>query len=86
MTPARATQGAAADSGVGELRVKRRGPGEAAVVDAGGREVATIHKDPIRRRWRVSMAPARVRTPHGSDPEFDSRRAALAWLSEVQFG
>lgn len=68
------------------LRMRRRVSGEVAVVDAAGREVATIHKDPLRRRWRVAMASDRVRVMHRSDPEFDSRRAALAWLSEVQFG
>ena len=67
------------------LRMKRRGPGEVMVVDGQNREVATIHKQPGGRRWRVAMAPARVRTLSSTDPEFESRGAALAWLNEVQF-
>jgi len=70
---------------VAGLKMKRCGPGEVMVVDEQNREVATIHKQPGGRRWRVAMAPARVRTLSPTDPEFESRGAALAWLNEVQF-
>lgn len=69
----------------GGLRMRRRGAGEVLVVDAGGAEVATVRRTASGRRWRVAMAPARVRTVHAVDPEFATRGAALAWLSEVQF-
>lgn len=69
----------------GGLRLKRSGPGEVTVVDARGREIATIHKQPERRRWRVAMSSAVVRALSSADPEFDTRHAALSWLSDVQF-
>jgi len=67
------------------LKVKRCGPGEAKVLDKGGREVARLIKEHTGRRWRVAMAPAVVRTLSSSDPTFDSQGGALSWLVDLQF-
>lgn len=75
-------QTAATEAG---LRIRRCGPGEATVLDKTGREIAQLVKELSGRRWRVAMAPAVIRTLSPSDPTFDSQRAALSWLADVQF-
>ena len=67
------------------LRIKRCGPGEVKVLDKTGREIAELIRELSGRRWRVAMAPALVRTLSPSDPIFDSQRAALSWLADLQF-
>lgn len=82
-TPSRTQQQTAANRA--GLKIKRCGPGEAKVLDKTDREIAQLVRELSGRRWRVAMAPAVVRTLSPSDPTFDSQRAALSWLADVQF-